>query len=153
MKHYFLIELSIIMCLTSCGGKDNDEDEINIVIQEKRDSIDMLAKKLSELERLRIVPAMDSTTFFTQADIDALRAKGFSNPGQAILDNLVNHPKLIPENPVLGGRLQYIQSALIRDKWVYARYSDGHIEGDMILKYEPQSDTSLNWVVVDYATN
>ena len=70
----------------------------------------------------------------------------------AIKKNLMEHPELIPHEPVLGGTMGFYGPGAINvlnARWVLADYEDGHIAGAMLLEYGISDDGSLTWRVID----
>ncbi|HHV64455.1 MAG TPA: DUF4362 domain-containing protein [Peptococcaceae bacterium] len=69
-----------------------------------------------------------------------------------IINDLMQHPELIPYEGVLGGTMGFYdpESILVlSDRWVFAGFDDGHINGYMLLSYRI-SDGKISWEVIDF---
>lgn len=83
--------------------------------------------------------------------INGLKQQGFNGSIQDIIDDLVKHPELIPYAGVLGGKMGFYSPeniCVLSDKWVYAGFDDGHINGYMLLAYSITNGT-ISWEVID----
>lgn len=70
---------------------------------------------------------------------------------QEIIADLLNHNELIPYDGVLGGKMWFCSKEnvyVLSDKWVYAYFDDGHINGYMLLRYSV-SNGIISWKVID----
>lgn len=68
-----------------------------------------------------------------------------------IINDLMQHPELIPYDGVLGGTMGFYDLESIQvlsDRWVYAGFDDGHINGYMLLSYRI-NDGKISWEVID----
>ena len=78
---------------------------------------------------------------------------GFETEGSVedIKNDLLNHNELIPYDGVLGGKMGFHSKenvCLLSDKWVYALFDDGHINGYMLLSYTINNRV-ISWKVID----
>jgi len=76
-----------------------------------------------------------------------IEKQGVSDPTSIIRD-LLNHPELIPYDGVLGGVMMFTDAYLINDKWVFARFEDGHIMGSGLFQYEIKAPFTIYWKLV-----
>ncbi|MGI6451468.1 MAG: DUF4362 domain-containing protein [Desulfitobacteriia bacterium] len=68
-----------------------------------------------------------------------------------IINDLMQHPELIPYDGVLGGTMGFYDPESIQvlsDRWVFAGFDDGHINGYMLLSYRI-NDGKISWEVID----
>lgn len=69
---------------------------------------------------------------------------------QEVREALLRRPDLIPFEGTLGGTMGfYIEEniTVLNDRWVYARFEDGHIAGSMLLEYE-SGGRGIRWRVL-----
>lgn len=77
-----------------------------------------------------------------QLPIDAERLK----------EDLRERPELIPFDGELGGTMGFYDPQAIRvlsERWVYARFDDGHVQGEMLLEYTVGEDADIEWEVLE----
>jgi hypothetical protein len=77
------------------------------------------------------VAAESRATLLEPYELDDLRRQGLEDPAAELRSSLMAHPELIPCNPVLGGTMgfYYPESiVLLASPWVFAGFSDGHVE-------------------------
>lgn len=68
-----------------------------------------------------------------------------------IINDLRKHPELIPYDGVLGGTMGFYDPEgihILSDRWVFAGFDDGHINGYMLLSYSI-NDGKISWEVID----
>jgi hypothetical protein len=83
--------------------------------------------------------------------VNGLKQRGFNGGVQEIIADLVKHNELIPYDGVLGGKMGFHNREkifVLSDKWVYAYFDDGHINGYMLLSYSANS-RNISWEVID----
>ncbi len=83
--------------------------------------------------------------------INGLKRRGFNGEVQEIIADLLNHNELIPYDGVLGGKMGFYSKEnvyVLSDKWVYAYFDDGHVNGYMLLSYSVSSGI-ISWKVID----
>ncbi len=71
--------------------------------------------------------------------------------GEGIINDLMKHPELIPYDGVLGGTMGFYDTEgiqVLSDRWVFAGFDDGHINGYMLLSYR-NNDGKIYWEVID----
>ena len=90
----------------------------------------------------------------TEADIDALKARGLEDPINDLFNDLKNHPELIPKEGVLGGTMRFVpeESRVISPQRVNAYYEDGHTAGRVLLEYQVDSG-NITWTVIQSLPN
>jgi len=87
----------------------------------------------------------------TDYDLRRFREKGLADPARDILLDLMARPDLIPDDPVLGGTMFFVEgeSLVLSDRWVLATYEDGHIRGRGLYEYEVSEDGTISWRRID----
>lgn len=83
--------------------------------------------------------------------VEGLKLRGFNGEVQEIVADLVKHNELIPYEGVLGGKMCFYSKEkvfVLSDKWVYAYFDDGHINGYMLLGYSINNG-NISWEVID----
>ncbi len=78
--------------------------------------------------------------------LDAMKQAGVTDPS-LLTEDLKRNPSVIPEEPVLGGTMQFTKVGIIDDHWVYGAYEDGHIAGSAIFQWEYR-DSGIIWTPV-----
>jgi hypothetical protein len=84
-------------------------------------------------------------TMLDADDIADLQRQGLTNPAAQLRDSLIVHRELIPYEGVLGGTMQISDVVLLRPPYAFAEVDDGHIGGSMLLEYEIQDSTHIQW--------
>lgn len=73
------------------------------------------------------------------------------DPGR-LKSDLMNREDLIPFEGRLGGTMDFYTPEAIRilsDRWVYAQFDDGHVQGGMLLEYSVGADGEISWRVIE----
>lgn len=73
------------------------------------------------------------------------------DPGRLKRD-LMDREDLIPFEGRLGGTMDFYTAdaiEILSDRWVYARFDDGHVQGGMLLEYAVGADGEINWRVIE----
>jgi hypothetical protein len=84
----------------------------------------------------------------TDDDLASLRRQGLHQPGTTLRRDLVEHPELIPFQGVLGGTMGFYDTSsvfLLNDRWVFARFDDGHFGGSGIFEYRLLPRGRIHW--------
>ena len=85
------------------------------------------------------------------AVITPLKQQGFEGSLEDIINDLMEHNELIPYDGVLGGTMGFYDRDniyVLSDKWVFAYFDDGHINGYILLNYSINKGT-ISWKVID----
>lgn len=114
--------------LLSCNNEAENEktrlkiDNLNAQVNALKVENDSLREELMLLEnRNRVV--------FSEA-FDTIE-----NPEAFISEALKSDPELIPEEGVLGGTMQFIETEILNERFIWAEFEDGHINGQAIYEY------------------
>jgi hypothetical protein len=84
------------------------------------------------------------------SEIETLKGRGLNNPVQDIRQDLLRHPELIPFDGTHGGAMQFSSNyiGLLSSQWVFARFEDGHVAGQCLLRYRVRSGGRIEWEVL-----
>lgn len=69
-----------------------------------------------------------------------------------IIRDLLSKPELIPFDGRLGGSMGFYEEDnvyILSDSYVFARFTDGHVQGSMVLEYEMRPGNAISWRVLD----
>ena len=104
-------------------------------------TIDQLRKKNAEIERVikTVPPPID------------FRINIMEDPINYIKKDLVKRNDLIPYEAVVGGTMGFYDENrihILNHRWVYAHFEDGHIGGEMLLKYDLTDNGKIDWQVI-----
>ncbi|HPN57965.1 MAG TPA: hypothetical protein PLU11_02290 [Chitinophagaceae bacterium] len=138
--------------MSACTG-NKETNSLNQLVSQKTNSLKILQNKIDSLRNESIELKEELNEWFTEIEIDKLRAKGIQHPEQEITIDLLNKPNLIPYLGVLGGTMRFGDIKLLGDRWVVAYFADGHIDGEMILRYTITKDLKIKWTVIDHYLN
>jgi uncharacterized coiled-coil protein SlyX len=122
--------------------KENRIDDLEKKNHLSQATIDQLSKKLSEIEQtFQAVPKSHGSKI---NNIDYLISY--------LKNDLKQRQDLIPYEGVLGGTMGFYdenQIRILNHRWVYAHFEDGHIGGEILLKYNISEDGNIKWEVID----
>ncbi len=96
-----------------------------------------------------------SAPVISEADLEALKHAGLTDPVPQIVASLRAHPEIIPHAGVLGGTMGFYMEQeiyVLNAKTVFARFTDGHIEGSGFFEFKVQPDSSIVWRVLSSYT-
>lgn len=119
--------------LLSCNNKAENEktrlkiDDLNAQVEALKVENDSLQEELMLLENRN--PVVFSEAFDT-----------IENPEAFISEALKSDPELIPEEGVLGGTMQFIGTEILNERFIWAEFEDGHINGQAIYQYRLSKD-------------
>ena len=95
-------------------------------------------------------PGTEPTTDEAQPSGKSEDARG-SPPEEVIAQELLERPELIPFEGTLGGSMGFYTReniTVLNDRWVFARFEDGHVQGSMLLEYEMTPAGELQWEIL-----
>lgn len=127
------------------------ETEYLKTIEETNNHPNILEETISKLkeERKTLIDRIEDQIIINGATIQRLKYNGI-NDYNIISDDLLLRPELIPYEGVLGGTMQFSKVFVLNDKWVYASFEDGHIQGFGLYGYTIDNDKNISWKVIDY---
>lgn len=65
---------------------------------------------------------------------------------------LMDREELIPFEGQLGGTMDFYEPEsihILSDRWVYAEFTDGHVQGGMLLEYTFEPGGEVSWRVLE----
>jgi len=79
-----------------------------------------------------------------------LERQGLDGGSDELIADLLKHNELIPFDGVLGGKMTFWKDKVfvISDRWIIAYFEDGHISGNMLLRYDVENGV-ISWKVID----
>ena len=117
------------------------------------DSIKILKHTIDSLTIRTVDLEAKANLWFTDEDINELKQKGIQSPEKEIIGNLFENTQMIPYYGTLGGKMWIGDVKLLGDRWAIAYFQDGHIDGEMILRYRITKDSTIKWTVIDHYLN
>ncbi|MBN2899321.1 MAG: hypothetical protein JXO44_11155 [Clostridia bacterium] len=105
-------------------------------------------------EKLELQNDLNNTLTLDELSKQRLKAMGYEDYS-LILNDLNHHNNLIPFEGVLGGSMAWRpeNAVLLNDKWVYATFDDGHIDGTALLTFKIDNNKTISWEIVDIVLN
>jgi hypothetical protein len=146
MKKKYTLILCLVVMLFSCSDK-KEQDRSAEIVSAKPDSGSMLLKQIDSLKNFNDSIKLKSEFLFDEFDADELKSAGIKNPQQDLRNDLEKRKDLMP-GAVLGGTMTLDDITLIKDKWVIAGYSDGHVIVTNLLKYKIVNG-KIKWQLLD----
>mgnify|MGYP001085805327 CR=1 FL=1 len=110
---------------------------------------------LQRVDSLRTIVSLpidqDFKGLLTRYDFNFLRQKGLDNPVETLKTDLVSRTDLIPQKGILGGTMRFYEDQIyiLSSRWVMAYYDDGHIVGQMLLRYTVSLPGRITWEMID----
>ncbi len=122
-----LLLFSLII-LYSCGNEaEREKDEIRISDLENR--VDQLSIENDSLQKeLELLKSRNPVVY--SKDFDSL-----DNPEAFIIEALEKDTSLIAQEAVLGGNMYFTDTEILNERFIWAEYEDGHIQGSAIFSY------------------
>lgn len=129
MMNKFILAGSLFLLL-SCG-----EDDADSKMERKR--ADSPARELQEVQDLE------------------KPQESHSSDHVFIIQELRKQTGKIPIEPVLGGKMEFRKIKVLSERWVFATYDDGHIEGKSIYEYDilPGRKVLFTELLSDFSNN
>lgn len=118
-------------------------DTLNIDLKRLTDMMEDL-----EVENNKLIQEIDNLITIDAASIEGLKNQGIIDY-KIIGEDIFTHPELIKFDGVLGGTMFFTHAYVLNDKWVYARFEDGHIQGYGIYEFNIEEDLTITWKVID----
>ena len=148
-----IIAIFLVYLILSSGSQDKIHlleskmagmEEFNSLLKHRNDSLSLLIREM------RISNAVPP--FLDRKQVEELVKKGLQNPVEDLRDDLVADPELIGTSAVLGGQMGfYLRDGIhiLNKRWVFAYFEDGHIAGAMLLRYNIDQESNIEWEVID----
>jgi hypothetical protein len=96
--------------------------------------------------------AQVSNHLISDDELEVLQSEGLADPIREIVSSLRAHPELIMHEGVLGGQMGFYSPEgiyVLNAKIVFARFTDGHIEGSGVFEFSVGDDGSITWRVLN----
>ncbi|HEY9185044.1 MAG TPA: hypothetical protein VIM94_06950 [Salegentibacter sp.] len=126
MKKLLLILTGIL--LLSCNNEAK-ERKTKLKINNLQAQVDALKVENDSLQEELFMLESRNPVVFPEA-FDTI-----PNPEEFISEALKSDPELIPEKGVLGGKMQFINTEILNERFIWAEFEDGHINGQAIYQY------------------
>lgn len=99
---------------------------------------------------LRFIAETFGATVDYKDNVISITTKPLQITADMIVADLLKHPELIPYEAVLGGVMSFYKETtdVLSDRWVFAYFEDGHINGNMLLEYSVKNGV-ISWKVID----
>lgn len=152
-----VLMLTIVLIIVKYqGALVSAKAKISSLEQERTALLDQDAALNSELANLKMQIKESGQDLilspFSKSEINReLERKGLKMGEAEVIADLLKNGGLIPVEGVLGGAMTFFaeETYVISDHWVLAYFEDGHVGGNMLLKYEIQ-EGQITWEAVDY---
>jgi hypothetical protein len=155
---FFLLIIMLFLVYTVWDNnriiQDIEEREARLV--EERDSLrDIVSDIKSELkpdDPAVVIEEKPSRSLLSNFDINRLKRQGLDNPVKNITEDLLGRGDLIRQEGIMGGTMGFYSPEnihILTPQWVFAYFEDGHIRGEMLLKYTVESNGTLTWEVIE----
>lgn len=155
---FFLLIIMLFLAYTVWDSqkqiKDLEDREARLV--EERDGLrNLLAEQKEDLvytEHDEVQIVQPDRSLLSHFEINRLKRMGLNNPVDDITGDLLKRSDLIPYEGVLGGTMAFYSPEnihILSSEWVFAYFEDGHIRGEMLLKYSVEPNGSITWEVID----
>lgn len=122
--------LLILSCalLLNCTNKA-EEEKAEIEKEELEAQVNQLQVENDSLKtELEMLQTRENGVFPEAFD-------SIAEPEKFLVESLKNQPELIPEEGVLGGTMQFINIKILNDRFIWAEFEDGHINGKALYRY------------------
>ncbi len=151
----FLLLFTAALLLSFYFFRENNEARTSL--QEAKTRLTEAETKLLQcnllFDSLKLSPSQAESTPSAESRDHALKklkAAGFTEPEEQLLQSLQNQPKLMPGKGVLGGTMAYRQVQVLTNNFALAYFEDGHNGGYAILRYSIKNPAEINWKLVDH---
>jgi hypothetical protein len=87
-------------------------------------------------------------------EIRSLQRLGLANPETDLRHDLQRHPELIPYKGLQGLPMRfydYNSIFVLNDRWVFAEFDDGHVNGSGVFEYHVEPGGRITWSTVKCA--
>ncbi|QEC52306.1 hypothetical protein EDD80_106178 [Anseongella ginsenosidimutans] len=158
MKHsyHILVEIILIFLLVILFFQYRQIRKERNALRASKQGLDFELKlrsdSMAEMEGKHTYLNNLSDSLFNDSDIRYFKQRGLNNPERDLLNSLYQQHDLIPEQGVLGGNMRIWHATLLGRNWALAYFEDGHIAGNMLLKYTV-NEGDVQWEVIDSSTN
>lgn len=146
-----VLGVSIVLAGSGCG-RSKQVDLLRIELQESY-ARESAWHRTADSLRTIVRSAPGSSTEIGNSPLingTSLVKSGLSNAATNLAPWLNDqHPELIPFDGVLGGTMRFQRAVPLVDQFVFAEVSDGHVQGYLLLRYEPAATgPGFDWKTV-----
>ncbi|GEM_PF-1242023 len=155
---FFLIAVMLFLTYTVWNSYEQIDDLENRearLVEERdvlREQIEELEAMVEDVEPEEIEVDEAGRSLLSNFEINRLKRQGLDDPVNDITKDLLSRNDLIPYDGVLGGTMSFYAPQnihILSPQWVFAYFEDGHIRGEMLLKFTIDNDGNINWSVID----
>lgn len=139
MKKLLLFFIGIL--LLSCGN-EAQEEKAKLKINDLNAQIDALKVENDSLKEELLLLKSRNPIVFSEAFDSIENAEIF------IVEALKSNPDLIPEKAVLGGTMQFTDTEILNERFIWAGFEDGHINGQAIYQYRLSKEGSPQFKLI-----
>lgn len=139
MKKIFLIPC--LALLLSCTN-EAEKEKTNLHIDNLEADLNDLKIENDSLEKELQLLKSRNPIVFTE-DFDTMQ-----NPEIFIVESLERNSQLIPEESVLGGKMRFLDTDILNERFIWAYYEDGHVAGEAIFEYKLNEADSIDFKLV-----
>ena len=148
MKAKFITIVCPILVILACKQPE-PINPLQQIVDLQKDTIISLRSDILTLTKAKDSLQSELNYWFSEEEINSLKSKGIENPKDSIISAINNNPDILRYKGVLGGIMRIWNAQPLGDRWAIADFSDGHIDGVMLLKYEVHKGSSIKWRVLD----
>jgi len=136
-----ILLLPVLALLMSCTN-EAENGKAMLKLDSLEADLDQLKIKNDSLEKeLRLLKSRSPVTFSEAFDT-------LDNPETFIVESLERNTQIIPEKSVLGGRMRFVDSEILNQRFIWAAYEDGHMGGEAIFEYKLNHADSISFNLV-----
>lgn len=126
----------LALALVGCEN-EAEKEKIRLEIDSLNSTVNELKIENDSLEKeLRLLESRGPVNFPEEFD-------SIQNPEEFIVNTLKESPELIAEEPVLGGKMYFTDVRILNERFLWAQYEDGHIQGEAIFSYRLKSNNQM----------
>lgn len=138
MQHYiYALSAVVLLGLGSCNNTTVTDAEITNQYNATKDENIKLYDSIADLHLL-----LSSTAVYAEAQAASNEQM---NDVKAITIALLKSPQSLPDSAVLGGKMAFENIKVLNEQWIYATFSDGHVQNEAIFSYEKNRDKTYTF--------
>lgn len=146
LRTLVVCSLASLLGLQACREENGTTAPVQTVLL---DSIRILNTRLDSVSKTNLSGGGEMD-YWQEGGVNrrSLKRLGIQDPATFISNDLSKNSTLIPVKPVLGGAMNFSRISLLGDRWAIASFEDGHVGGNLLLKYTLR-DSVIRWKVLD----
>lgn len=111
-------------------------------------------KNSSVIDSLKInIDSLESINLDLQDQLTSIKIteapKNLPFEARFIQEQLRQNTGLIKMESVLGGTMYFSDIKILNQKWIMAKYEDGHVQGASLIRYDAVGDSTIKFKVLD----